>query len=128
MAAPSPYSAPLVLVVDDVADNRDVYDEFLRHQGFRVAMAADGEDGIAKAVTLQPNVIVLDMGLPVIDGWEVARRLKGNHATKTIPVIALTGHVTNESRERALAAGVDEFCTKPCLPHDLVATIRRHLK
>ena len=84
--------------------------------------------GLAKAVTLQPDVIVLDLGLPVIDGWEVARRLKGNQATKTIPLVALTGHVTREARERALAAGIDEFCSKPCLPSDLIATIRRHLR
>jgi two-component system, cell cycle response regulator DivK len=126
MSAP-PDSAPLVLVVDDVEDNRDVYDQFLRHAGFRVAMASDGEDGLAKSVTLQPDVIILDLGLPRMDGWEVARRLKANQATKTIPIVALTGHVTKEARATALAAGVDEFCTKPCPPADLVAVIRRHL-
>jgi two-component system, cell cycle response regulator DivK len=128
MVAASSESAPLVLVIDDVEDNRDVYEQFLRHAGFRVALAADGEEGLAKAVTLQPNVIVLDLGLPVMDGWEVARRLKASQATRGIPVVALTGHVTKESRERALRAGVDEYCTKPCAPKDLVASIRRHLK
>jgi two-component system cell cycle response regulator DivK len=128
MVAAASESAPLILVIDDVEDNRDVYEQFLRHAGFRVALAADGEDGLAKAVTLQPNVIVLDLGLPLLDGWEVARRLKDSQPTKTIPLIALTGHVTKESRDRAVAAGVDEYCTKPCAPTDLVATIRRHLK
>jgi two-component system cell cycle response regulator DivK len=128
MVAPPADSAPLVLVIDDVEDNRDVYAQFLSHEGWRVATAADGEDGLAKATALEPNVIVLDLGLPKMDGWEVAHRLKSAPATSGIAVVALTGHVTAEARQRALTAGVDEFCTKPCLPADLVATIRRHLK
>jgi CheY-like chemotaxis protein len=128
MVAASVETAPLVLVIDDVEDNRDLYAQFLRHEGFRVELAADGEAGLAKAMTVQPNVIVLDLGLPALDGWEVARRLKASQATATIPVVALTGHATAEARERALAAGVDEFCTKPFLPVDLIATIRRHLE
>jgi CheY-like chemotaxis protein len=128
MVAPPADSAPLVLVIDDVEDNRDVYAQFLRHEGWRVATAVDGEDGLAKAVKLQPSVIILDLGLPKMDGWEVAQRLKSTPATRAIAVVALTGHVTPEARQRALSAGVDEFCTKPCLPNDLVATIRRHMK
>jgi two-component system cell cycle response regulator DivK len=128
MAAPPSDSAPLVLVIDDVEDNRDVYAQFLQHAGWRVATAADGEEGLAKAAQLQPSVIILDLGLPKMDGWEVAQRLKSTPATSAIAVLALTGHVTPEARKRALAAGVDEFCTKPCLPNDLVATIRRHMK
>jgi CheY-like chemotaxis protein len=117
-----------VLVIDDVEDNRDVYAQFLRHEGWRVATAVDGEDGLAKATELLPSVIILDLGLPKMDGWEVAHRLKTTPATSAIAVVALTGHVSPESRQRAFTAGVDEFCTKPCLPADLVATIRRHLK
>jgi CheY-like chemotaxis protein len=128
MVAPPSDSAPLVLVIDDVEDNRDVYTQFLSHQGWRVATAVDGEDGLAKAESLRPSVIILDLGLPKMDGWEVAQRLKNTPATSAIPIVALTGHVTRESRQRALTAGVDEFCTKPCLPPDLIATIRRHLK
>jgi CheY-like chemotaxis protein len=128
MVAAPQESAPLVLVIDDLEDNRDLYEHGLRHQGFRVATASDGQDGLAKAVTLQPHAIILDLGLPGMDGWEVARRLKGSEETKTISVIALTGHVTKEARATALAAGVDEFCTKPCPPADLAAVIRRHLK
>jgi CheY-like chemotaxis protein len=128
MVAPPSDSAPLVLVIDDVEDNRDVYTQFLSHQGWRVATAVDGEDGLAKAESLRPSVIILDLGLPKMDGWEVAQRLKNAPATSAIPIVALTGHVTRESRQRALTAGVDEFCTKPCLPPDLIATIRRHLK
>jgi two-component system cell cycle response regulator DivK len=128
MVAATPESAPLVLVIDDVEDNRDVYDQFLRHEGWRVALAADGVEGLTMAARLAPSVIVLDLGLPLVDGWEVARRLKSSDLTGNIPLIAVTGHVTKEARDRALAAGVDQFCSKPCLPADLVATIRRYLK
>jgi len=128
MVAPPAETTPLVLVIDDVEDNREVYTQFLSHQGWRVATAVDGEDGLAKAQALHPSVIILDLGLPKMDGWEVAQRLKSTPATSGIPIVALTGHVTREARQRALTAGVNEFCTKPCLPPDLVATIRRHLK
>jgi two-component system cell cycle response regulator DivK len=115
----------LVLLVDDSEDNRDAY-EYLRHEGMRVASAGDGEEGLAKVTALRSDVVVLDLGLEKIDGWEVAKRIKSNPTTRLIPVIALTGHAT--ARQTALAAGVDEFCVEPCLPRDLVAAIRRHLK
>jgi len=121
-------SAPLVLVIDDAEDNREVYVQFFEFQGWRTATASDGRDGLDKAAALKPDVIVLDLSLPIMDGWEVARRLKSNQATKAIPVLALTGHALDGSRKKALAAGVDEYLTKPCLPADLAATIRRHLK
>lgn len=123
-----PTAAPLVLVIDDVEDNRDVYEQFLRHEGWRVATAADGEDGLVKATALKPSVVVLDMGLPKMDGWEVANRLKSAPATSGILVIAVTGHVTKEARQRAATAGVDAFIAKPCLPADLLAAIRRYLR
>ena len=128
MAESPPDSAPLILVIDDVEDNRDVYTQFLTHQGWRVATAVDGEDGLTKAAAVQPSVIILDLGLPRMDGWEVALRLRNTPATSEIPIIALTGHVTRESRQRALTAGVNEFCAKPCLPMDLIAAIRRNLE
>jgi two-component system cell cycle response regulator DivK len=121
-------SAPLVLVIDDAEDNREVYVQFFEFQGWRTATASDGRDGLDKAAALKPDVIVLDLSLPIMDGWEVARRLKSNQATKAIPVLALTGHALDGSRKKALAAGVDEYLTKPCLPADLAATIRRHLR
>ena len=124
----SPPSAPLVLVIDDAEDNREVYVQFFEFQGWRTATASDGEDGLEKASALAPSVIVLDLSLPVMDGWEVARRLKKNGKTRTIPVIALTGHALDDSRRKAMAAGVDEYLTKPCLPADLAAVIRRHLR
>jgi CheY-like chemotaxis protein len=121
-------SAPLVLVIDDAEDNREVYVQFFEFQGWRTATASDGEDGLDKASALKPSVIVLDLSLPVMDGWEVARRLKAKGATRSIPVIALTGHALDDSRRKAMAAGVDEYLTKPCLPADLAAVIRRHLR
>jgi two-component system, cell cycle response regulator DivK len=121
-------SSPLVLMIDDVEDNRDMYAQIVSHAGWRAAAAADGEEGLKLAEALKPNVIVLDMGLPKMDGWEVANRLKSAPATSGIPVIALTGHVTREARQRAITAGVDEFIAKPCLPVDLVEAIRRHLR
>ena len=123
-----PQSAPLVLVIDDAEDNREVYVQFFQFQGWRTATASDGKEGLDKAQALKPDVIVLDLSLPVMDGWEVARRLKSNRVTKAIPVLALTGHALDGSRKKALAAGVDEYLTKPCLPADLAATIRRYLK
>ena len=128
MVESPPTSPPLVLVIDDVEDNRDLYEQFLRHEGWRVETAADGEEGLAKAATLGPSVVVLDLGLPRMDGWEVASRMKSAPGTSGVPVLALSGHVTPEARQRAKTAGVDEFIAKPCLPTDLVAAIRRHLK
>jgi CheY-like chemotaxis protein len=72
-------------------------------------------------------VVVLDLGMPGMDGWEVARRLRADPVTAAVPIIALTGHVLDDSRRRALDAGVNEYLTKPCLPADLVAAVKRHL-
>jgi CheY-like chemotaxis protein len=119
--------APLVLLIDDVEDNRDAYVPYLEHVGFRTATAADGADGLAKALDLKPDVIVLDLHLPVLDGWQLAQRLKQTPETQATPIVALTADVTPGARERALAAGVAEFCEKPCAPPDLAATVRRHL-
>src|SRR3954469_6145340 len=88
----------------------------------------NGPEGLTSAAGLRPDVIVLDLGMPVMDGWEGARRLKVDPVTRTIPVIALTGHVLGDSQRRAREAGVDEFLTKPCLPQDLAEAIKRHLR
>jgi CheY-like chemotaxis protein len=120
--------SPLVLVIDDSEDNREVYAQFLTHVGWRVAIAVDGVEGLAQATSLKPDAIVLDLGMPKMDGWEVAQRLKANQATKKIPVLALTGHALDQSKQRAMSAGVDDYLVKPCLPADLVAAIRRHLR
>jgi CheY-like chemotaxis protein len=82
-------------------------------EGFEVLVAGNGETGCAQAIAQQPDVILMDLDLPVVDGWEATRRLKSNPATSRIPIIALTAHAMSGSREKALAAGCDEFDTKP---------------
>jgi len=124
---PSPFD-PLILLVDDVADNIEVYTQFFVHRGWRTATASNGPEGLTSAAGLRPDVIVLDLGMPGMDGWEVARRLKADAATRSIPIIALTGHVLGDSRRRALEAGVAEFLAKPCLPQDLAEAIKKHLR
>jgi two-component system cell cycle response regulator DivK len=123
-----PSSAPLVLVIDDSEDNLEVYAQYFEFQGWRTATALDGKDGLDKAAALKPSAIVLDLHLPVIDGWTVARLLKTNTATQATPIIALTADAVKGAEERARAVGVDEFCTKPCAPPELAAIIRRYLK
>ncbi len=103
-----------ILYVEDNDDN--VYMLKMRFElldGFEVLVAEDGEAGCTKAATELPDVILMDLDLPVVDGWEATRRLKGDPATRHIPIIALTAHAMSGSREKALAAGCDEFDTKP---------------
>jgi two-component system cell cycle response regulator DivK len=120
--------APLVLVVDDVEHGRDICSEYLEFRGFRVATAADGLEALAKAFELLPDVILMDLSLPGIDGWEATRRLKQDDRTRRIPVIALTAHALISAHEKAIAAGCDAVVTKPCLPRELEAEVRRQLE
>ena len=120
-------TGPLVLIVDDVQDNRTIYVLFLKFSGFRIAEAENGEDAIEKATTLLPDVIVMDLSLPVMDGWEATRRLKRDPRTKKIPVVALTGHALPEHARAASQAGCDLVITKPCLPDQLMDALRRIL-
>jgi CheY-like chemotaxis protein len=103
----------MILIVEDNEMNRDVLSRQLSRRGHRVETAADGLQGLAAAREHRPDLILLDLGLPDIDGWECARRLKAHPATRGIPVIALTAHAMAEDRDRALAAGCDDFDTKP---------------
>jgi CheY-like chemotaxis protein len=118
---------PLILLVDDVADNRAVYAMFLTFSGFRVAEAVDGHEALAKAEALRPDLVVMDLSIPGIDGWEATRRLKSDKRTRRIPVVALTGHALTGSSAAAMEAGCDGFLAKPCLPEDLLIEIRRML-
>src|SRR5205814_8040666 len=95
--------------------------------GYQLLVAEDGERGVALARAEQPDLILMDLELPVIDGWEAARRLKADPATRAIPIIALSAHALAGAREKALAAGCDEFDTKPIEFDRLVATIQRLL-
>ena len=119
---------PCVLIVDDFQDNREMYAEFLRFSGFRVEEASNGHEALEKAARLLPDLIVMDLSLPGIDGWEATRRLKRDVETKHIPVLALTGHALAGYSEGARQAGCDAFVTKPCLPEELLAEIRRMLE
>ena len=102
-----------ILLVEDNEANRDMLCRRLQRRGFEVVMAGDGDEGLEKARSLAPDLVLLDLGLPMLDGWTVARVLKAEVATSSIPVIALTAHAMTGDRERALAAGCDEFATKP---------------
>jgi CheY-like chemotaxis protein len=102
-----------ILLVEDNEMNRDMLSRRLIKKGFEVVMAFDGQKGLEMASSETPDIILLDMSLPVMDGWEVARNLKADDALKAIPVIALTAHAMAGDREKTLEAGCDEYDTKP---------------
>lgn len=102
-----------ILLVEDNEMNRDMLSRRLTRKGFEVVMAVDGAESLEAAVTQAPALILMDMSLPVIDGWEATRRLKADAATAAIPVIGLTAHAMAEDRDRCLAAGCDDYDTKP---------------
>jgi CheY-like chemotaxis protein len=104
---------PKLLLVEDNEDNRDMLSRRLIRKGYEVSMAVDGAEGVAKAQVELPDLILMDMSLPVMDGWEATRQVKGNALTATIPVIALTAHAMAGDREKAVAAGCDDYDTKP---------------
>jgi CheY-like chemotaxis protein len=120
-------SKALVLLVDDYADNREAYALYLRHRGYRVEEAEDGHQALDRAFRTRPDLIVMDLSLPGLDGWQATRTLKKDRRTQEIPVIALTGHALEGQSESARAAGCDAFITKPCEPNVLEAAIRKIL-
>ena len=128
MMGEPPPDAPLVLIVDDVDDGREICAEYLQFRGFRVATAADGLEALEKAFDLQPDIILMDLSLPKLDGWEATRRLKQDDRTRDIPVIALTAHALASTHDRAREAGCDSVVTKPVLPKELEQEVRRQLE
>jgi CheY-like chemotaxis protein len=104
---------PKVLLVEDNEMNRDMLSRRLVRNGYDVVIAVNGQEGVDMATSERPDLILMDMSLPVLDGWEATRRLKSDPATASIPVIALTAHAMESDREKALAAGCDDFDTKP---------------
>jgi two-component system cell cycle response regulator DivK len=118
---------PLVLVVEDYQDAREMYAAYLQFSGFDVAEATNGVEAIEKTIELMPDIILMDLALPRMDGWEATRRLKTDERTRHIPIVALTGHALAGHAEGARQAGCDAFVTKPCLPDALVAEINRML-
>jgi CheY-like chemotaxis protein len=119
---------PLVLVVDDFADNREMYSEYLGYSGYEVIEARNGKEALEAALARLPDIIIMDLSLPVMDGWEATRRLKADERTRRIPVVALTGHALAGHSKGARDAGCDSFLAKPCLPDQLVAEIKRMLE
>ena len=118
---------PLVLVVEDYQDAREMYAAYLQFSGFDVAEAGNGVEAIEKTQELLPDIVLMDLALPRMDGWEATRRLKNDPRTRHIPIVALTGHALAGHAEGAREAGCDAFVTKPCLPDALVAEIKRLL-
>ncbi len=102
-----------ILLVEDNEMNRDMLSRRLERRGYEVIVAVDGEEGVARARAESPDLVLMDMSLPVLDGWEATRQLKAAPETKSIPVIALTAHAMSGDREKALEAGCDDFDTKP---------------
>ncbi len=102
-----------ILLVENNEMIRDMISNWLGLWGYEVELAVDGEDGIEKTHSVKPDLILMDMGLPKIDGWEATRRLKADDETSQIPIIALTGYAVGNDREKALAAGCDEYSGKP---------------
>lgn len=118
---------PLVLVVEDYQDAREMYAAYLQFSGFDVAEAGNGIEAIEKTQELLPDIVLMDLALPRMDGWEATRRLKNDPKTRHIPIVALTGHALAGHAEGAREAGCDAFVTKPCLPDALVTEIKRLL-
>jgi CheY-like chemotaxis protein len=102
-----------ILIVEDNEMNRDMLSRRLARRGFEIVIAVDGADGIATAQTANPDLILMDMSLPVVDGWEATRRLKADAATRAIPVIGLTAHAMTGDREQVIEVGCDDYDTKP---------------
>ena len=123
-----PSSGPLILIVEDFEDAREMYREFLEFSGFRVITARDGREALEQARTALPDLTLMDLSLPGIDGWEATRLLKADPATRHLLIVALSAHALAADGERARVAGCDGFIAKPCLPTDLVAQLGAYLK
>ena len=119
---------PHLLIVDDYPDALEIWAFYLRSMGYRVSTASDGAEALRQAQLLLPDLIVLDLELPEISGFDVARRLRANPDTQDIPLIAATGYSHPRQLERAREAGFDQIVVKPCDPDFLLLQIERHLK
>jgi two-component system cell cycle response regulator DivK len=114
----------LILVVDDTEDTRHLYAEVLESAGYRVVQATNGQEALEMIAVDKPAVVLMDLSMPVMDGWEATARIKENPKTADVVVIALTGHATELGLSRAKEAGADIVCTKPCLP----AVVLNHVR
>jgi two-component system, cell cycle response regulator DivK len=116
-----------ILVVEDQEDNRQILRDLLTSADFEVIEAVDGEAGLAAAAAHRPDLILMDVGLPGIDGYEATRRLKADSALRTIPIIAVTAHALSGAEDEARAAGCDGYIAKPISPRQLLARVREYL-
>lgn len=116
-----------ILLVEDNEMNRDMLSRRLQRKGYEVVIAVDGGEGVAMAASEKPDLILMDMSLPVLNGWDATRRIKGDPALAAIPVIALTAHAMASDREQALAAGCDDYDTKPIELPRLLEKIEKEL-
>jgi len=117
-----------ILLVEDNEMNRDMLSRRLERKGFEIEIAIDGQEGVQKAKSVNPDLILMDMSLPIIDGWEATRQIKADEATKKIPVIALTAHAMADDRTKALEVGCDDYDTKPIELSRLLEKINSALK
>lgn len=117
--------AKTILIVEDNEDNLVVYRTILEHVGYRVIEARDGEEGVDFAARDHPDLILMDISIPKIDGWEATRRIKAEDETRDIPIIALTAHALEEDREKARRAGCDGYLAKPVEPRRVVEEVER---
>ena len=120
-------NAPLILVVDDYQDAREMYAEYLQFSGFRVAEAKNGNEAVEQAFALKPDLILMDLSLPGMDGWEATRRLKADEATRGIVVVAITGRALQSDGEACIAAGCAGFLPKPVDAAQLLRKIPEYL-
>jgi CheY-like chemotaxis protein len=116
-----------VLLVEDNEDNRTVYRTILEHFGYTVLEARNGEDGVRMAREELPALILMDISIPLIDGWEATRMLKGDETTRDIPIIALTAHALATDRAKAQEVGCDGYLAKPCEPRKVVAEVEKFI-
>lgn len=118
---------PRILLVEDNEDNRTVFATMLRHYGYEVVEAIDGPAGLHAALSTTPDLILMDLSIPALDGWQVTQQLKSDARTSRIPVVAVTAHALKDVRERAFRSGFDGFVAKPCQAKHLLQEIQRFL-
>ena len=126
--SPGGLIAPLILVVDDNLDAREMYAMYLEYEGFRVMQAENGHEAVKKTGANLPALVLMDVSMPRMDGWDAVRALKADPRTSTIPVLMLTGHAYEEHRLKAADVGADGFLAKPVLPDELAREVRRVLQ
>jgi two-component system, cell cycle response regulator DivK len=122
MMAAAP-TRPLILIVDDIGDNRQMYAEYLEYDGYRVEQAGSGAEAVVFAEEVSPELIVMDLSMPDMDGWEAIRRIRANARTTSIPILVLSGYTLGATQPGPGDTAADAFLTKPCLPEDLAAKI-----